>query len=134
MRTIDPHDRKALRQFGLGLALLLALVFWGLLPWLGDRPRPPWPLAAGALIAGVALAWPAGIYPLYLLLLPVARVLGVINTWLLLGFVFFVILLPVGWVLRRMGRLQYQTRFDRQAASYRVEVDPDRVVRLEEPF
>jgi hypothetical protein len=134
MRILTPHDRQDLRQYGLGLALLIVLVFWGLLPWLGDRPRPAWPLGAGGVLAALALAWPRAVYPVYRALLPVARVLGVVNTWLLLGAVFFGILLPFGWVLRRMGRLQYRVGFDPAAASYRVDVDPDRAVRLEEPF
>jgi hypothetical protein len=57
-----------------------------------------------------------------------------VNTWLLLGAVFFGILLPVGWLLRRLGRLQYLSRFDPSAASYRIEVPRDHAVRLEEPF
>lgn len=134
MRVIGPDDRKDLRQFGLGLGLLVVLVFWGLLPWLGDRPQPAWPLVTGALLAGVALAWPRAIHPIYRALRPIARLLGFVNTWLLLGAVFFGMLLPIGWVLRRLGRLQYDTRFDPGAASYRIEVPPDRPVRLEEPF
>ena len=134
MRTLTPQNRKELREFGLGLALLIALIFWGLLPWLGDRPRPPWPLVAGAVLGAAALAWPVAIYPVYRLLLPVARVVGVVNTWVLLGAVFFGMLLPVGWLLRLLGRLQYETRQDPGAASYRIEVDPHREVRLEEPF
>jgi hypothetical protein len=134
MRILTPNDRKDLRHYGLGLALLVVLVFWGLLPWLGDRPRPVWPLGVGGVLAALALAWPLAVYPVYRALLPVARVLGVVNTWLLLGAVFFGILLPVGWVLRRIGRLQYRVGFDPAAASYRIEADPDRAVRLEEPF
>ena len=134
MRTLTPQNRKELREFGLGLALLIALIFWGLLPWLGDRPRPPWPLVAGAVLGAAALAWPVAIYPVYRLLLPVARVVGVVNTWVLLGAVFFGMLLPIGWVLRLLGRLQYETRQDPGTASYRIEVDPHREVRLEEPF
>jgi hypothetical protein len=134
MRILTRHDRVELRHFGLGLALLLVLVFWGLLPWLGERPHPVWPLAAGGTLAVLALAWPPAIYPVYRVLLPIARVLGVVNTWLLLGAVFFGILLPVGWVLRRLGRLQYRTQFDPDAASYRIEVPKDHSVRLEEPF
>mgnify|MGYP003546364450 CR=1 FL=1 len=134
MRTLTPQNGKELREFGLGLAALIALVFWGLLPWLGDRPRPAWPLAAGALLGTAALAWPVAIYPVYRLLLPVARVMGVVNTWLLLGAVFFGMLLPIGWVLRLLGRLQYEARQDPGAATYRIEVDPHREVRLEEPF
>jgi hypothetical protein len=134
MRVLTRHDRRELRHFGLGLALLMVLVFWGLLPWLGERPRPAWPLATGGVVGVLALTWPVAIYPIYRLLLPVARVLGVVNTWLLLGAVFFGILLPVGWVLRRLGRLQYQTGFDPDAASYRIDVPKDHTVRLEEPF
>ena len=134
MRILTPGDRSDLRQYGLGLALLVVLVFWALLPWLGDRPRPTWPLLAGGVLGALALAWPRAVYPVYRALLPIARVLGVINTWLLLGSVFFGILLPIGWVLRRTGRLQYRAGFDPGAASYRVEVEPERPVRLEEPF
>lgn len=134
MRILAPGDRRELRHYGLGLALLVVLLFGLLVPWLWDHPRPAWPLAAGGLLALLALAWPPAIYPVYRLLLPVARVLGTVNTWLLLGVVFFGILLPVGWALRRTGRLQYETRFDPDAASYRIEVPPDRPVRLEEPF
>lgn len=134
MRQLTRQDTRELRQFGLGLSLLVVVVFWVLLPWLGDRPRPYWPLVSGGVVAALALAWPVAILPVYRLLLPVARVVGLVNTWLLLGAVFFGILLPVGWALRRLGRLQYLTRFDPGTDSYRIEVSRDHVVRLEEPF
>jgi hypothetical protein len=134
MRQLTRQDTRELRQFGLGLSLLVVLVFWALLPWLGDRPRPHWPLVSGGVVAALAFAWPVAILPVYRLLLPVARLVGLVNTWLLLGAVFFGILLPVGWVLRRLGRLQYLTRFDPRTDSYRIEVPRDHVVRLEEPF
>jgi hypothetical protein len=134
MRQLTRQDTRELRQFGLGLSLLVVVVFWVLLPWLGDRPRPYWPLVSGGVVAALALVWPVAILPVHRLLLPVARLVGVVNTWLLLGAVFFGILLPVGWVLRRLGRLQYLTRFDPGTDSYRIEVPRDHVVRLEEPF
>lgn len=134
MRILTRHDHRELRHFGLGLGVLLVLLFWGLLPWIWDHERPTWPLVAGAVVAAAALAWPVAIYPVYRVLLPVARVIGFVNTWVLLGVVFFGILTPVGWVLRRTGRLQYVAGFDPDAASYRIEVAPEHVVRLEEPF
>jgi hypothetical protein len=134
MRQLTRQDTRELRQFGLGLSLLVVLVFWVLLPWLGDRPRPYWPLVSGGVVAALALAWPVAILPVHRLLLPVARLVGLVNTWLLLGAVFFGILLPVGWALRRLGRLQYLTRFEPGTDSYRIEVPRDHVVRLEEPF
>jgi hypothetical protein len=95
---------------------------------------PAWPLVAGGIVALLALAWPTALWPLYRALFPVTRVLAIVNTWLLLGTVFFGILLPVGWVLRRLGRLQYRPGVEPDLKSYRVEVPPDRATRLEEPF
>jgi hypothetical protein len=134
MKTLTRDDTSELRRFGVGLGLLLVVAFWGLLPWWGDYPRPGWPIVAGSVLVLVALTRPALVYPLYRGLLPVARAIGVVNTWLLLGFVFFGILLPFGWVLRRLGRLQYRTGFDPAATTYRIEVPRDHVTRLEEPF
>jgi len=134
MQALTRSDTRELRAFGLGLAALVVVVFWLLIPWLRERPMPLWPAAAGSVLAILALGWPAAIWPVYRVILPVARALAVVNTWLLLGAVFFGILLPLGWVLRSLGRLQYRTGFRRDLASYRVEVPKEHVVRLEEPF
>lgn len=134
MQDLTSSDTRPLREFGLGLGLLLVLVFWLLLPWLGERPRPVWPLVAGGSVAALALAWPPAVLPVYRALRPVAKVIGTVNTWVLLGAVFFGILLPLGWVLRSLGRLQYRTGFDPGATTYRVDLQRERVTRLEEPF
>jgi hypothetical protein len=61
-------------------------------------------------------------------------VIGIVNTWVLLGAVFFGILLPLGSVLRSLGRLQYRTGFDPAATTYRVDLPREQATRLEEPF
>jgi len=134
MKPIDRNDKKGLRYFALGLAGLIVLIFWGLGPWLADRPQPLWPLVVGWVLIMLAWIWPPSVWPIHRALRPVARVLATVNTWVLLSAVFFGILLPAGWVLRRLGRLQYRTGFDPAAPSYRVRVPDDHVTRLEEPF
>ncbi len=134
MRTLARHDRRELRAFGLGFAFMVVMVFWGLLPWLGDRPRPAWPLIAGAVLVLGGLAWPPSILPLHRAWMPIARVIGFINTWVLLGAVFFGILLPIGLALRVLGRLQYRSGFQRDLETYRIKVAPGHDTRLEEPF
>ena len=134
MKILDRSDSKGLRWFALGLAALLVVVFWGLGPWIAERPRPLWPLVAGWVLVTMAWIWPPSVWPVHRALVPVARLLGIVNTWLLLGLVFFGMLLPAGWVLRRMGRLQYRTGFDADAATYRIRVPSDHRTRLEEPF
>ena len=134
MHALTRNDRRELRFFALGIALVLVVVFWWLVPWLRERPEPLWPLIVAWFLVVIAWAHPPAILPLHRALLPVARVLAWLNTWLLLGTVFFAILLPVGWVLRRLGKLQDVTGFDAQATTYRVTVPPEHEMRLEEPF
>jgi hypothetical protein len=134
VKVLDRSDSKGLRYFALGLAALLVALFWGVGPWLADRPRPLWPLIAGWVLVTMAWVWPPSVWPVHRALVPVARVIATINTWLLLGFVFFGILWPTGWTLRRLGRLQYRTGFEPAAPSYRVRAPDDHVTRLEEPF
>ena len=134
MKILTRNDRRELRYFALGIAALLVIVFWWWVPSLRDRPEPLWPLLVAWVLVMMAWVWPPSVYPVYRLLLPITRTLAWINTWLLLGVVFFAILLPLGWVLRRRGRLQYVTGFDRAAATYRVPVPPDHRTNLETPF
>ena len=134
MQILDRNDHRGLRWFAIGLALLLVGLFWALVPRLFDRPRPLWPLVAGWLLLTLAWVWPPSVWPVHRALVPVARVLATVNTWLLLGLVYFGLLLPMGWVLRRLGRLQYRTGFDPEATTYRIRVPDGHVTRLEEPF
>ncbi len=134
MKILDRNDHRGLRWFAIGLALLLVGLFWALVPRLFDRPRPLWPLVAGWLLLTLAWVWPPSVWPVHRALVPVARVLATVNTWLLLGLVYFGLLLPMGWVLRRLGRLQYRTGFDPEATTYRIRVPDGHVTRLEEPF
>ncbi len=134
MKVLDRSDSKGLRYFALGLAALIVIGFWGIGPWLTGRPQPLWPLVTAWVLVMMAWIWPPSVWPIHRALLPVARVLATVNTWLLLGGVFFGILLPAGWALRRRGRLQYRTGFDPGAPTYRIRVPDDHVTRLEEPF
>jgi hypothetical protein len=127
-------DPRQLRDFGAGLGVAIAAIFGGLLPWLGERPWPTWPWVVGVGFVLAALVAPRAIWPVHRILRPVLQLLARVNNWVLLGVLFFGILWPVGWVLRRTGRLQYRTGRDPAAASYRVPVDRSRVTRLEEPF
>jgi len=134
VQNLTRNDARELRQFGLGLGLFIVLAFWLVIPWLRGADRPGWPLlVAGALMAA-ALAWPPAVLPVYRLFRPLAKLIGFINTWLLLGGVFFGILLPLGLALRLFGRLQYRTSFDPAADTYRVPVSRDHEARLEDPF
>jgi hypothetical protein len=82
----------------------------------------------------LAALTPVAMYPVYRALYPLLRALTALNNALLLGAVYFLLLWPLGLLLRAAARLHYRTGFDPAARSYRVPVDPGRTTDLEEPF
>ena len=99
---LDPRrDRARLRDFGRGLAIVLALA--ALLAWRRHSPKAPWDLGAAALSATLSRLRPAFFSPLYRLWMPVARALARVNTFLLLGLFYYAVLTPCALLRRLLG-------------------------------
>jgi MFS family permease len=131
------QERARLRRFGLlvgGICAALALLYW----W-RHRLHTPFYVCAVAgplLLAGGALA-PRALRPLERAWSAVGHVLGFVNTHILLGVVFLVILSPLSLALRLTGRDPLQRRRDGKLPSYWRErpVEPgDPRERLERPY
>ncbi|HLK13133.1 MAG TPA: SxtJ family membrane protein [Candidatus Binatia bacterium] len=91
---------RELRKFGLtvgGAFLVLGTVSW----WRGHvvPPRVLWTL--GALLLAPGLLAPALLAPVERAWMRLAEALGWVNTRLILGVLFYVVVTPLGWVLRR---------------------------------
>ncbi|TCI05171.1 hypothetical protein EZV61_04195 [Corallincola luteus] len=131
---IEADNKTELRKFGLGFAALLALFFWALLPWWFGYERSLWPVYAGSLIALVALLLPVAIYPLFRVWIVIALALGWINTRLILGVVFFLLLLPLGSWLYWRGKLHFKQGFDPKRDSYKERRQALDKKQMENPF
>lgn len=113
-------DPKTLRSFGLLMAGVLAPLLGLVLPWLFGYGWPVWPWVASAAFGALALAWPAGLGPVYRGWMGFAHVVGWVNTRLLLGLVFFLVITPIGLLMRLAGRDPMRRRFDPSATTYRI--------------
>jgi hypothetical protein len=132
--SVPTIDRKQLRSFGLLMGAMSALMFGLLLPWLFNRRFPQWPWYVAAAFWLGALAYPAGLIWVYRPWMKFAEVAGNFNNRLLLVIVFFVIIMPIGF-LRRMLRADPLAReFDPQATSYRVPRPSRPAKKMENPF
>lgn len=119
VRALDT-GRAALRRFGLavgGVFLAIgAVVVW----------RSGWTLGPAATVLGglggalmaLGLVAPPLLRPVYLGWMGLAFVLGFVMTRVILTVVFVGLVIPIGLVLRLVGKDLLDRRLDRGAASY----------------
>ena len=113
------RNPRVLRPFGLVLGAFLGGVIGGVLPWFGLFAYQPWLWWLAGAIALLALAAPRLLGPVHWGWLRVGAVLGWINAHLLLGFVFFVVVWPIGLMRKAVGGDTMAKGWDRDAPTYR---------------
>ena len=116
----EPLSARELRRFGLVLAAALVVVFALLVPWLFGRSWPRWPFAVAIALIALALAYPRALAPLHRGWMKAGHVLGAINSRIVLGTLFFLIIVPLGFLLRLLGKNPIRSA-DPKASSYRIE-------------
>jgi heme/copper-type cytochrome/quinol oxidase subunit 4 len=111
---------KQERQFGLVFAVFFTLVaFWPL--WPLHAPKPGW-LAAAAASLVLGIFFPRPLAPLNRAWLAIGHGLGWINSKIILGFVFYIIVTPTAMVMKALGRDLLSRRL-RHSGSYWVKRD-----------
>lgn len=128
------RNPRVLRPFGLILGAFLGGIVGGLLPWLGLFPYQPWLGWVAGAIALLALAAPRLLGPVHWAWLKLGGALGWLNTRLLLGFVFFGVVWPIGLVRRWVGGAAIAKGWDRGAPSYRVRSSRRQPGQFEKPY
>ena len=110
---------KDLRNFGLLVGGIFSLL--GLLPVAlhGESPRM-WFVGGGGLLMILGAMLPQALAPVHKGWMRVGHVLGSINTRILLGFVFYGLITPIGFVFRIMGKDAMGRAFSGTAVTYRV--------------
>jgi len=128
---------KELRTFGLLFALMLAALFGALLPLVRHGTDisawPAWPWAAAAAIAAWALVHPRSLRLLHAPWMRFAAVAQWVNTRLIMLLLFYLVILPIGLLLRLFGKDPMRRRFE-ATDSYRVESEAREPDHMEHPF
>jgi len=120
MHEIPQLDRAGLRRFGLLFGGFVVLVFGVALAWLFGYGFTVWPWLVGIGFASWALAAPATIDPFYRAWMRFAFLLNALITRIVLGFVFYLVVWPIGAVMRLRGRDPMRRTLDPHAPSYRI--------------
>ena len=127
-------DKAGLRKFGLTTGAIFVGLFGLLLPWLRGRVMPEWPFIVGAAFAVPGLLVPVVLKPVYAVWMRVGNVLGWINTRIILGVFFFVLLVPLALVMKLSRKDAMARAYDKNATSYRVPSRQRDIKHMEAPF
>lgn len=131
---IPTLDRKGLREFGLITGALFAGIFGLLLPWKFEWQWPIWPWLLFAALAAAALIAPMSLRPVYNAWMRFGLVIGSIMSRIILGIVFFLVVTPLGVLMRATGKDPMHRSFNRSAASYRDPIGENRSNSFDKPF
>jgi Saxitoxin biosynthesis operon protein SxtJ len=111
--------RKQLRSFGFTVGGIFALIaVWPLIVR-ADDPRW-WALVAAACLLVPATVFPKSLTWVYKGWMALGHVLGWINTRIILGFIFYFVVTPIGIVRRWLGKDPMGRRLRPDLNSYRV--------------
>jgi hypothetical protein len=122
VKVIDntPANTAELRNFGLLTGGLAAAIFGFLFPCLRHRAIPAWPWLACAILWIAALAAPRALKHPFRAWTAFGWALGWINSRVIMTIVFYLLVVPLGVVMRLAGRDRMARSFDPDSASYRV--------------
>jgi hypothetical protein len=121
----NPTNIKQLRSFGLTVGgIFLAIGLWPLVLY-SAVPRW-WAIVPGFLLLLPAALYPMSLLPVYKGWMVIGHVMGLINTRIILGFIFYVVVTPIGIIRRLLGK-------DPMGRKTRVDLDSYRVVKQPRP-
>ena len=110
------------RSFGVVFAVVFTII--GLWPLISSPNVRWWSLAIAFAFAGVAFVRPSLLAPLNRLWLKFGLLLNRIVSPLVMGLLFFVVITPIGLIMRAAGKDLLNLKFDPKANSYWIEREP----------
>ena len=126
-----------LRKFGFIMGGMFALMFGLLFPWLFNKSAenwPIWPFIVLAIFWIFAVFMPQALRPVNEIWLKIGNVLGWINTRIILGIMFFLLIFPTGLILKLFGKDSMDRKLDAKLKTYRKKIKPRNKEHLERPF
>ncbi len=127
-------DTKGLRKFGLTFGGIIGVLFGLLIPWIFGLKLPYWPWIVLLFFTLWSLLAPNSLSGFYMVWMRFGLILNAVMSRIVLGIVFYLVVLPTGVLIRLYGRDPMHRKFDGALDSYRVKSDPKDKLRMEKPF
>jgi hypothetical protein len=125
---------RELRDFGLLTGALFASLFGLGLPYLKGHAVPVWPWLLAVVLWGLALTHPSSLKYPFLAWERFGLILGWVNSRVILGLIFVLLIVPIGVLARLLGHDPTSREFDPEATSYRIPSSRTSAESLDRPF
>ena len=119
-----PNDVSASSDRTFGLVFAVAFSALGLWPTISGGYIRWWAISIAALFLIASLFKPKLLFPLNQLWTKFGLLLHKITNPIIMGFIFFFVVTPIGLIMRLMGKCPLDLEFDQNLASYWVEREP----------
>ena len=132
--TNEELSASELRKFGLSTGAIFAVLFGMAIPWMWDLNYPRWPWAILLVLGGLGLIVPKSLRLVHRFWMRLAIMISKVTTPLILGIVFFLVVMPFGLVMRIFGGDPLALRLNGDMETYRKVSDRQSVNSLEKPY
>ena len=103
-------SKKQLREFGLLIGFGFPLIIGWFIPALTGHGLRSWTLWVGFLGLLIGLTSPKLLYYPYKFWMELGLILGWVNSRIILGFVYMIVLLPIAFIMRLIGHDPLRTK------------------------
>ncbi len=134
MHQIPKLNKKELQNFGLLTGAIVAFLFGLLLPWSRGHSLPPIPWIIAVILWFLAFVTPMALKPVYQVWMRMGLVLGWVNTRFILGLVFYVLVMPMGVIMRLLNRDPMSRQFEVNCQTYRLPSQRKTRASMEKPY
>ena len=135
MHNIIKVNKKELRDFGLITGIIFVVLFGLILPWLKNHSIPSWPWILATVLWVLALLTPMTLKPVYRVWMKIGEILGGINTRIILGIVFYLLVTPMGLIMRFLGKKDpMERKLDHKQITYRIPSLEKNRLSMEKPY
>jgi len=131
--TSTNPSKKELRSFGLIFGVLIAGVFGILLPWMYELAFPLWPWVLASILSAAAMVKPSVLLYINKAWLFIGNILGFINTRIILGLLFYLLIVPFG-ITFRLFKKTSNYRLDKELTTYKKPSEKRPVNHMEKPY
>lgn len=118
-RATQQPTTKDLRQFGFLVGGVFEMIGLWPLVFRGDSPRL-WAMVLGILLIALGAVVPQSLKQVHKTWMKIGHVLGLINTRIILGIVYYLLITPMGLIMSLMGKDPMHRGLQQDATTYRI--------------